>query len=1040
MRSGTANIENIILNDDLLKGAKKRQQSLFMKQPLKCASPNQTLVFQSEFNLESQKLQQNQGQNKIFSKQNSKQTIQQDNQHQQVDQSQQIKHHENPQNIQNQFIQLLHQKHQKRNSKIGLWSQSFLITKFMRAVKGMISGRLLSNLNIQILQTIQDNSIDLNSQISFLKYDQKNKNSRFSIALNKFLNSKAFKTCSSTLEPDGHLSFVFDIIFFFSTFITIITVPIEITFFNFLQDQIIKIIDYLFIISAFLILLEIIISLSKGIYEYGQVIKDRKKILVNYMNNRFKIDILLVILITIFWTIRSPFKIAIVILRIPSLKQLSENIEQQLQLNRQQITIIQYVKLVSIILIMCHIFGCMFYYIGIYYRNQTDNTWIQSQNLENKSLGDVYIASFYWAIVTMAGIGYGDIVPMNIYERIYVIFMVIVSNSITAYTINKIGEILDQYNIHEKQIKQKMMEITKQLNQANISKQLQIKINKQLEFLFFHQLQENYSVKDILQTLSLNLQCQYKIDVFGKFIKNQQVFSSVFSEEFLQEISLRVVEKSFMPEEIIFTKNSEPNYLYLILNGEIELNSLEIQGKQDNQKGINYTYKKGDILGYEEFICGDQRKNSATAKTVTNAGCIELQQFLETIQKFPKDHEIFCMLRDKLVIYKEGNKLLQKLKCVCCKQTNHDTQFCPLVHYIPHHSSLILKCQYSRSQERKICKRRTYKQKAFNQINTIKSFINQLLQDSDLQNKFYFEMNSQTDEKKQDSLQEALKELDKNFEHQGIKNSNNIILSSKEILQSEDQIKVLQFQKYKNKQKQSENNQQEYQKQNNKINIQSKTNEMNDDCCIVKFNTEKNIVLQQSDFNEKDAMQKCQINQDIQSLAINSLIIIDEVPKQQYIQNTPIICDQENHFSTILKNGKNSTVQSNGKIYIKTISSDQKKVISNDQILSSHLIVDDQNKIDLNYYQDDLNITKKVNFSNQLIQNSYNLRSKEFRNEKYQTSKIEFESEVFIGLDVYKNFVHYFPHNNLDFILNIYNKIKTKRKFKKIINKRFAKK
>ncbi|EWS76450.1 cation channel family transporter (macronuclear) [Tetrahymena thermophila SB210] len=779
----------------------------------------------------------------------------------------------------------------------------------------------------------------------------------------------------------------------------------------------------------------------------------------------YRIDLLLLILICFFWTNRSPFKIVVVILRIPALKQLSENIEQQLQLNRQQITIIQYLKLVSIIVIMSHIFGCMyliliqqiiksliysifffflnferFYYIGAYYNPSTENNWVHSQNLEDKNMVDVYIASFYWAIVTMASIGYGDIVPMNIYERIYVIFMVLVSNSITAYTINKIGEILDQYNIHEKQIKQKMMEITKQLNQASISKQLQIKINKQLEFLFFHQLQENYSIRDILQTLSLNLQCQYKIDVFGKFIKNQQVFNQVFSEEFLQEISLTVVEKSFMPEEIIFAKNSEPNQLYLILNGEIELNMFEMQGKQDNWKGNISIYKKGDILGYEEFISGDQRKNNATAKTVTNAGCIDQKQFLEIIQKFPKDHEIFCMMRDKLVIYKERNKLLQRLKCACCKQSNHDTQFCPLVHYMPREISLILKSQYSKNQERKFCKRRNQKQKAYTQINEIKCFINQLQQDSDIYNKLYFEYNSQLEEKKQDSLQDVIKELDKNFEQQGIKFSNNFIVSSKDIIQYEDQIKVLQFQKYKNKQKQPDNNQQDNQKLNYKSNMQIKTNDMNDDSGTIKFNTEKNIILQQqqpqSDFNEKDSIKISYINLEVQN---SSLKAIEDSPKIQYVQNTPITYDQDNPISTILKNGKGQTIQSNGKIYIKTISSDQKKGISNDQILSSHLIVDDQCKMEMNNQQDELNVAKKVNFSNQLTQNYQNLRSKDLKGEKFQPSKVEFENEVFIGLDMYKNFVYYFPHNNLEQILIIYNKLKTKRIFKKIVNKRFQK-
>jgi hypothetical protein len=50
------------------------------------------------------------------------------------------------------------------------------------------------------------------------------------------------------------------------------------------------------------------------------------------------------------------------------------------------------------------------------------NNWITRYNLDSQRESDKYIASLYYSIITMATIGYGDIIPQTLYERIYIIF------------------------------------------------------------------------------------------------------------------------------------------------------------------------------------------------------------------------------------------------------------------------------------------------------------------------------------------------------------------------------------------------------------------------------------------------------------------------------------------------------------------------------------------------------------------------------------------------------------------------------------------
>ena len=48
----------------------------------------------------------------------------------------------------------------------------------------------------------------------------------------------------------------------------------------------------------------------------------------------------------------------------------------------------------------------------------------------------------YWAITTMVSVGYGDISAINIEERLFCMFAMIVVNGVYAFTISNIGKIV----------------------------------------------------------------------------------------------------------------------------------------------------------------------------------------------------------------------------------------------------------------------------------------------------------------------------------------------------------------------------------------------------------------------------------------------------------------------------------------------------------------------------------------------------------------------------------------------------------------------
>ncbi|XP_027178269.1 potassium channel SKOR isoform X1 [Coffea eugenioides] len=260
------------------------------------------------------------------------------------------------------------------------------------------------------------------------------------------------------------------------------------------------------------------------------------------------------------------------------------------------------VKLIAVELYCTHTAACIFYYLATTLPPEKEGyTWIGSLKLgdyQYSSFRDIdlwkrYTTSMYFAIVTMATVGYGDIHAVNVREMIFIMIYVSFDMILGAYLIGNMTALIVKGSKTEK-YRDKMTDLIKYMNRNRLGKDIRNQIRGHLRL----QYESSYTDAAVLQDIPISIRAKISQSLYKSYIEEVILFKGC-SAEFINQIVTRVHEEFFLPGEVIMEQGHAVDQLYFVCHGVLE----EVGTAKDGSEETLSLLEPNSVFGIVSILC-----------------------------------------------------------------------------------------------------------------------------------------------------------------------------------------------------------------------------------------------------------------------------------------------------------------------------------------------------------------------------------------------------------------------------------------------------
>lgn len=221
-----------------------------------------------------------------------------------------------------------------------------------------------------------------------------------------------------------------------------------------------------------------------------------------------------------------------------------------------------------------------------------------------------YTAAFYWSIVTLTTLGYGDIGPANHDEKLFCTFAMLMGASIFAYSVTNMCTLVHNLNPAEVYYRTRRDELNDYLDFLHTPKALRQKVQDYYNFKVQRSDVVVYNQDMILMDMSTSMKGDIKFFILGDLLLQCPFFATENPAEipdgkkFLSAIATRLGSAPMATTELVVTEGDIATKMYLIAKGAVKQ-------MQRNSEGVEESI--GEL--HENSIFGVVRHHTAQHHT-----------------------------------------------------------------------------------------------------------------------------------------------------------------------------------------------------------------------------------------------------------------------------------------------------------------------------------------------------------------------------------------------------------------------------------------
>uniref|UniRef100_A0A674CGT8 Cyclic nucleotide-gated potassium channel n=1 Tax=Salmo trutta TaxID=8032 RepID=A0A674CGT8_SALTR len=239
-----------------------------------------------------------------------------------------------------------------------------------------------------------------------------------------------------------------------------------------------------------------------------------------------------------------------------------------------------------------------------------------------------YMISIYWTTTSMTTIGYGDIVPSTMKERLTAVFVCFIGLFVFNYIISQVYATLASQNAARVTFQNLLSAMANFMEGHDLSLSLQTRVTEYMSLLWSkYQGQAYPGGQFLMHDLPIELQQIVLMKERGRFLSKIPYFEQA-GQAFIRDVASTSVMYFFPRGEIIQYSETITRELFCIRKGTCQI-------LNDDLSEIVGLYGEGMYFGEAGFLFGKQATMTVRAKTHCEILVIDFDKMKSVLERYP---------------------------------------------------------------------------------------------------------------------------------------------------------------------------------------------------------------------------------------------------------------------------------------------------------------------------------------------------------------------------------------------------------------------